>query len=305
MFKKRADRALNRACQRRGAPSSTTWPPATWPGTSTCCGKGWATASSPTPDTRTARFSGSPMPTSFPRRVRALVLDSVVDPIAWTTGRGDEAETETGLQPPAGNPAGAQATLEEFFRLCDAAGPEGCALAGNCNSPLRRPRRAAAVASRYEYVDPETGETVVFTYAHLIWMTWFALNTASDWPDLAEFLAELEGALNPESMTEAVEALTEGTRRRPTTPRYPDIVDGHYGVLCSDSDTTPTTTASGRRRAPRPTAASATSVGCGPGSPVPGGMGGLRHRPLHRAFRPPHRQPGAVGGDPLRSSVGL
>ncbi len=91
-----------------------------------------------------------------------------------------------------GNPAGAQATLEEFFRLCDAARPVGCAFAGDSAA------RFAALAERlrsepFEYFDPETGETVIFTYAHLIWMTWFALNTASDWPDLAEFLAELEG----------------------------------------------------------------------------------------------------------------
>ncbi len=230
----RADRALNRACQRRGGPivdhmatgnvarDLDLMRQAVGDRRLTYAGYSYGT------------FLGITYANLFPRRVRALVLDSVVDPIAWTTGRGDEAEAEP-VYNRLGNPAGAQATLEEFFRLCDAARPVGCAFAGDSAA------RFAALAERlrsepFEYFDPETGETVIFTYAHLIWMTWFALNTASDWPDLAEFLAELEGALNPESMTEAAEALTEGTRRRPTTPRYPNIVEGHYGVLCSDSD---------------------------------------------------------------------
>jgi hypothetical protein len=166
--------------------------------------------------------------------VRALVLDGVVDPIAWTTGRGDEAETEP-VYNRMGNPAGAQATLEEFFRLCDAAGPDGCAFAGNSTSrfaALTEQLRSAPL----EYVDPETGETVIFTYAHLIKMTWDAMNTASTWPGLAEFLAGLEGALDPAAGTAALEALEEVTRRRLPTPPCPNVVEGNPGVLCSDSD---------------------------------------------------------------------
>ena len=57
----------------------------------------------------------------FPSRVRAIVVDGVLDPIAWSTGRGGEAATlpfSTRLH----SDVGAQATLNEFFRLCDAGG---------------------------------------------------------------------------------------------------------------------------------------------------------------------------------------
>ena len=57
----------------------------------------------------------------FPSKVGSVVVDGVLDPIAWTTGRGDEAATQpfsTRLR----SDAGALATLEEFFRLCDEAG---------------------------------------------------------------------------------------------------------------------------------------------------------------------------------------
>ena len=58
----------------------------------------------------------------FPRRVRALVVDGVLDPIAWSTGRGGEAR-RLPFSTRVRSDAGAQATLDEFFRLCDAAGP--------------------------------------------------------------------------------------------------------------------------------------------------------------------------------------
>jgi hypothetical protein len=58
----------------------------------------------------------------FPSRVRALVVDGVVHPVAWTTGYGEDAvSTPVGTR--IGSADGSERTLDEFFRLCDAAGP--------------------------------------------------------------------------------------------------------------------------------------------------------------------------------------
>ena len=87
-----------------------------------------ATSSSPTPASPTARYLGVTYANLFPVRVRAVVVDGVLDPIAWSTGRGNEAATlpfSTRLQ----SDVGAQATLNEFFRLCDAGGAR-CAFSG-------------------------------------------------------------------------------------------------------------------------------------------------------------------------------
>jgi hypothetical protein len=56
----------------------------------------------------------------FPNRVRAFVIDGVLDPTAWTTGAPGQEELpfSTRLR----NAAGTQASLGEFFRLRDAAG---------------------------------------------------------------------------------------------------------------------------------------------------------------------------------------
>jgi hypothetical protein len=60
----------------------------------------------------------------FPGNVRALIVDGVLDPIAWTTGSGDASTVPFSTR--LHSDIGAQATLEEFFRLCDAG---TCALA--------------------------------------------------------------------------------------------------------------------------------------------------------------------------------
>ncbi len=54
----------------------------------------------------------------FPGNVRALIIDGVLDPIAWTTGSGDASTVPFSTR--LHSDIGAQATLEEFFRLCDA-----------------------------------------------------------------------------------------------------------------------------------------------------------------------------------------
>ena len=62
----------------------------------------------------------------FPSRVRAMVLDGVVDPLTY--GRGTAAALADGLRD-------VDELYAEFLRLCQAAGPERCALAGH--GPVR------------------------------------------------------------------------------------------------------------------------------------------------------------------------
>ena len=75
----------------------------------------------------------------FPRRVRAMVLDGVVDPVPVVAG------TEAVL---ARSLADSDRVFRKFLSLCEAAGPERCALAGHgpvaprVNRLLRRLRQA-------------------------------------------------------------------------------------------------------------------------------------------------------------------
>ena len=169
----------------------------------------------------------------FPERVGALVIDGVIDPIAWTTGYGSDAET-TPMGTRLASAEGAQDTLDEFFRLCDAAGPD-CALAGDSSA------RFAAMAERLlkepaTITDPFTGETFKVTYADQIAVTLGALYAPFIWPDLALLLADLEQQLSPEVLGQRLAVIrTELGLAAAPQEEYPNFVEGSPGVACSDS----------------------------------------------------------------------
>jgi pimeloyl-ACP methyl ester carboxylesterase len=169
----------------------------------------------------------------FPSRVRALVIDGVLDPVAWTTGHGEEAvSTPVGTR--IGSADGSARTLDEFFRLCDAAGPD-CALAGNASG------RYAELAERLRAhpavtVDPVTGATFSVTYNDLIAVTVGALHAPFIWPDFAALLVDLEQQLSPAALGQRLAAVrTELGLEAAEQEPYPNVVEAFPGVTCSDS----------------------------------------------------------------------
>jgi pimeloyl-ACP methyl ester carboxylesterase len=170
----------------------------------------------------------------FPDRVRALVVDGVLDPVAWATGRGGGDATlpfSTRLH----SDAGAMATLNEFFRLCDLAGPEDCAFAGNAAT------RFAALADRLraepiEIVFPGTGDSFPFTYADLIGNALGSMYDSASWTDFAQFLTYVEAGEIPTVIGDALRKVQTRTGlAAPPLPRYPNFVEGFPGVACSDT----------------------------------------------------------------------
>ena len=117
----------------------------------------------------------------FPSRFRALVIDGILDPNAWSTGvpgEGGDVPFSTRLK----SAHGARATLGEFFRLCDA-GP--CAFGPNSE------QRFADLAARLNadplvFTTPD-GRTVVFTYASLVSNALGAMYNSFSWPSFANF----------------------------------------------------------------------------------------------------------------------
>jgi pimeloyl-ACP methyl ester carboxylesterase len=169
----------------------------------------------------------------FPHNVRAVVIDGVVDPIAWSTGRGTEA-TRLPFSTRLRSDVGARRTLNEFFRLCDAAGSD-CAFSG------KSARRYAALAERLkrapvQIVDPQTGEKFELTYNILIAFSLGTLYQAAAWPDAATLLADVDAQVSAAQLGRDVAALRralglKGTAQEP----YPNFVEGSPGVACSDS----------------------------------------------------------------------
>lgn len=244
-----ADRALAAACARRGGPILNHMSTADVArdmdylrrvqGDSTLNYVGYSYGS----------FLGQTYANLFPHRVRALVIDGVLDPVAWTTG-GAEGRTlpfATRLR----SDVGAQRTLAEFFRLCDAAGQE-CAFSGHAD------RRFAALAQRLRQHPVEIEPGFELGYADLVATTLGVLYAPAFWPLLADFLAQLEAHLetqleaqtSPTALRRAFSALRSRLDGRSARQQeeYPNFVEAFPGVACSDS-VNPTSFAAWRQAA--------------------------------------------------------
>jgi pimeloyl-ACP methyl ester carboxylesterase len=170
----------------------------------------------------------------FPSHVRALVVDGVLDPIAWSTGRGNEAATlpfSTRLM----SDVGAQATLDEFFRLCDLGG-DACAFSGGAE------QRFADLAERLKAEPAEVtfpdGSTALVNYSNLIGATLNAMYDSLSWSQFAEELALVEAQAGPVQLSadSAFSPRGVGYITKRGFPHYPNFLEGFPSVACSDSD---------------------------------------------------------------------
>ena len=161
-------------------------------------------------------FLGTTYANMFPNRVGAVVVDAVLDPIAWTTGRGPQ-DWKLPFSTRLHSDMGAQDTLDEFFRLCDEAGAGECAFAPNASD------RFAALADLLkagpiEVTDPETGETFLLRYSDLISGSLGELYNSFDWHPFAETLAFLEAAVGLSSTRAAADVTRSCVPRSGAVP---------------------------------------------------------------------------------------
>ena len=222
---------------------------------------------------RTARTSAGCTRTCS-RTVPALVVDGVLDPVAWSTAA---ATRTTPFSTRLHSAVGAQATLEEFFRLCDAGGPPARSALTRLRDTRRWPDKLKAAPM--QFTDPETGEVVLYNYSFLIGDTLGAMYYSHGWPDFAGFLAFLEDNLTPVPATTAAAPFAAPAQRFhgrfPEFPRYRELRRGRrrsvlHGLGQSATATTPGSPR-GRPPMPRPTSAasgrgSRAPARCGTGS---------------------------------------
>jgi pimeloyl-ACP methyl ester carboxylesterase len=182
-------------------------------------------------------FLGVTYANLFPDKIRTMVLDGVVDPIAYTTGAGDEGSTlpvTTRLR----IAEGAQATLDEFFRLCDQAGAEQCAFANAAASKfdfMADHLRATPV----HMVDPINGPFDL-TYDRFIVTVVSTLADSSEWALLANVLSKIHAAIIDGSEDTAIRAgiafaiLTAAAGEAPNPDDLTHAAQ-QYAVMCTDS----------------------------------------------------------------------
>jgi pimeloyl-ACP methyl ester carboxylesterase len=169
---------------------------------------------------------GSTYAAMFPGNIRAMILDGVLDPVAWSTGRGGEAGQPFSER--IGSGRGAWQALVNALAECDRVGRKHCAIAGHASEvwrdTVRRLRR-----------EPFDGTT----YPDLVGS---ALLSLYDAPGIRWFVRML-GNLH--------EAMVTGGRAPRVVARVPErgIVPGPYAapayarggnpfaaIACADSD---------------------------------------------------------------------
>jgi pimeloyl-ACP methyl ester carboxylesterase len=111
-------------------------------------------------------FIGQTYAGMFPQRVRAMVLDGVLNPVAFTSG------TEGSI---ASSIADADVVFEKFQLLCQRAGPR-CALAGR--GPVAP--RVRGLLARLRRAPIGT-----LTYGDALLVLWLRLGSPGTWPGLA------------------------------------------------------------------------------------------------------------------------
>ena len=179
-------------------------------------------------------FLGVTYANLFPDKVRALVVDGVLDPIAWTTGHFGDGYTvpfSTRLH----SDKGAMDTLNEFFRLCDE-NPGSCAFSGGAAD--RYAALAANLRAAPIQIQLPDGSVFFFTYQDLISNSLGAMYDSFSWPDFAVFLTDIESLAPPSQLGARLYAVWKdlGFITKRGFPRYPNYVEGFPGVACGDSD---------------------------------------------------------------------
>jgi pimeloyl-ACP methyl ester carboxylesterase len=171
-------------------------------------------------------YLGNTYANLFPDNVRALAIDGVLDPSLWSSGRQIDSDRTA-----------AQEVLEEFLRLCDAAGSE-CALYTDQGSQQRWNRLLETLRE----VPIVLGDDVVITYDMLISLVYGLLYDPVLWGGTAELLDALADAAlagDENAAAEAVrlhadliERLTEGIDHA----AYANGLDAGYGNHCADTE---------------------------------------------------------------------
>jgi pimeloyl-ACP methyl ester carboxylesterase len=115
----------------------------------------------------------------FPEHVRAMVLDGVVDPVAYTTSA--EARAANGT-------SSTDEVFAKFLETCDAAGPQRCALAGHGQTAAERVAPLFERAKQGPIPAPDADPPGELTYSDLIISSFPALRSPSLWPDYAKQL---------------------------------------------------------------------------------------------------------------------
>jgi pimeloyl-ACP methyl ester carboxylesterase len=174
-------------------------------------------------------FIGSTYANMFPNKVRALVIDGVLNPSLWSNGRQIDSDRVATAR-----------EFAEFLRLCDEAGAD-CPLSGPDGAAARYDALAAALRAQPLVIDP----TFSYGYDFLVADSVSAMYVPEYWGGTdgyaALFAALADAVLGvPEAAARAL-TVRAAIRKRleeatSGTADYDNGLDAFYGNACADAE---------------------------------------------------------------------
>jgi len=173
-------------------------------------------------------YLGNTYANMFPGKVRALVIDGVLNPLIWTIGRQISSDR-----------VATASVADEFNRLCDAAAainPAYCLMSG----PHGAAATYAAVIESLKQTPVVLPDGTLLTYDKLVAQTVGCMYQPELWPACANGIAYLASALRGEvGATEKAAATLRGIvdrwRAADAGRAYNNQFDASLGVLCADT----------------------------------------------------------------------
>ena len=198
----------------------------------------------------------------FPDRVRAMVVDGVVNPVSWV---GTAATGNQVLDDRLRSADGSYKALHEMLVRCGKAGPKYCQFAGG--DPVRKFETIAARLRTKPLVVIDSGSTYTVTYADFIGAVLSALYDPAGYTLVDSLATQLYtliqagGTAPTAKLAAARHALVtqiQSARRRVGSRdfAYDNSIEAYSGVLCTDArhpkdpHSWPAYTAAADKRAP-------------------------------------------------------
>ena len=134
-------------------------------------------------------YLGQTYANMFPDRIRAMMLNGIVDPVEYS--KGSEARLAATVRPSDG-------VYDQFLALCDRAGPERCALAGGRHTAAERFQRLIARTKRAPIPAPGAlpplSSPQELGYGDLLLSQFAPIRAPRTWPtNAANLVAALKG----------------------------------------------------------------------------------------------------------------
>lgn len=202
-------------------------------------------------------YLGATYAAMFPDRIRALVVDGVLDPVAWSTGDPTQRTVTTPFSTRIKSAPGTYRALIAAFRACREAGEQKCSIAAD---PRGAWERVLAAADRGEIEDGATYQDVVGLAASTLYDPTYIPSMLDLVGQIDQDLAAPRRARTSDraaALRQQLESAVAQRRSGPwgvtTSSRRGRIDAQGIGVMCSDTrnPSSPRAWATAARRADR------------------------------------------------------